>query len=120
MGGPSRNGSPFLPAGSGKSVSRPGGGRLLDLAERSSDQARRDMTALMIGRMFKDVVGSNELMVETMLTLKDDPERMEGCIGSFLNILHAVVTGNGQAPHKWKELVDYLANTLNIETPGDL
>lgn len=95
------------------------GRRVPDLGDTSTEQARRDATALMIGRLFKDATGSNEMMLETIHHIEGDGDRMLGIIGNLLNIFHAYVTGNGQDPLRWKALVDHLCETLNVGPPED-
>lgn len=92
----------------------------VDLAEISSEKSRKDTLALMIGLMFKKTVGSDELLIETSIQIGDDSERWQLMAATFMNLLYAMSTGNGAQPHKWKELVDHLCGTLNIDTPGDL
>jgi len=93
--------------------------RSSDLSELSTEPARRDMTALMIGRMFKQTTGSNELMQESMLGIGDDVERLQAVVGSFLNLFYAYVTGNGQDEIRWKVIVDHLCETLNVGPPEE-
>lgn len=107
MGGPSRNGRRL---GYGDST-------VTDLLDVSSEKARKDMTALMIGVMFYHATASKELMQETMIHLREDPERMEGVIGSLLGIFYAYVTSNDTQPLRWKTIVDHLCNTLNLDVP---
>lgn len=92
---------------------------IVDMGATSTEKARRDTTALMIGRMFKDATGSNEMMLETIHHLEHDNERLLGVIGNLMNIFHAYVTGNGADPLRWKAIVDHLCETLNVPVPED-
>ena len=94
--------------------------KMMDLSGISSEKARKDTPALLIGRLFYETTKSHELMIESMIHLRADPERMEGVIGTLLSLLYSSITGNGSQPHRWKELTDYLCETLNIDHPGDL
>jgi hypothetical protein len=84
--------------------------------EFTNEKALRDTTGLMIGLMFKDVTGSNELLEETQLAIGNDPERLWGMLGTLLNLLHNYV-GNNHGPTGWKELVDHLCDKLDIPVP---
>lgn len=90
-----------------------------DLTQVATEEARRDTCALMIGMMFYKTVGSMELMQETLNSYGDDPERLQGVIGVLLNYTYQFATMSETQPHRWKELTDHLASTLNIETPED-
>lgn len=90
-----------------------------DLQELSSEPARRDMTALMIGRMFKQTTGSDELLMETAMAIGDDADRWQAVSGTLLNIFYAYVTGNGKDEFRWKEIVDHLCSTLNVGPPEE-
>ncbi len=89
-----------------------------ELSEVSTEKARRDTTALLIGKLFHAGTGSHELMMETMMTLREDPERMEGVIGTLINLLYSYVTVSGQQEIRWKQLVDHLCDTLQVEVPS--
>ena len=89
-------------------------GRVIDLGDSSSLKARQDTTALMIGMLFKQGTGSNELMMETMHAVGDDVERLQGMVGTLLNFLYAYVTISGTDPTRWQTLVDHLCETLDV------
>lgn len=88
------------------------------LGETSSLKARQDTTALMIGKLFKEATGSNELMMETILLINDDSERLQGMVAVLLNLLYESITQRRTQPLLWKELVDYLCTTVDIQPPG--
>jgi hypothetical protein len=95
-----------------KNIRLPTSVRVPDLGDTSTLRARQDGVALMIGMLFKDATGSNEMMQETIGAIEGDGDRMLGVIGMLLNVFHAYATGNGADTLRWKALVDYLCTTI--------
>ena len=87
------------------------------VAEYTNQKALSDTTGLKIGKMFKEITGSNELLLETMYAIGDDNERLQGMVGTLLNLLYQYVSNNGNDTGNWKVLVDHLCSMLDIPSP---
>lgn len=89
------------------------------VAEHTNQKALSDTTGLMIGRMFKEITGSDELLIETMIAIGDDNERLQGMVGTLLNLLYQYVSNNNNNPGNFKVLVDHLCSMLDVPAPEE-